>query len=104
MICLRFLRFHARDFQRSWERSWEIFVLRLISRRHLVAVQLRNRMAGDLGMTRQIMRGQDRTHIARLVAGDRINLDLVATGTRQRHHGGAAQIVKRQSSDARPHG
>jgi len=40
------------------------------------------------------MRRQDCLHVARLVAGDRINLDLVASGARQRHDGGTAQIVK----------
>jgi len=38
LISLRFLRFHARDFLRSWERSWEIFVLCLIYARLSVTI------------------------------------------------------------------
>ena len=50
------------------------------------------------------MRGQDRTHVARFVAGDRVDFDLVASGPRQCHDGGAAQIVKRQPTDSCSHG
>jgi len=103
LIGLRFLPFSVRSFSPSWERSWENFVLLLIST-HPVPIQFGNRVAGDLCITRQIMLGQDRLHVAGLVASDRINFDLVASGSRQRHHGGATQIVKRQPTDSRSHG
>src|SRR5262245_18653173 len=88
---------------RSWEHSWEIFVLCLISTRLSVAIQFCNRIASDLCIPWQIVRSQDRLHIARLVTGDGVNLNLVATGPRQCHHGSAAQIVEGQTLNSCPH-
>jgi hypothetical protein len=67
LISLRFLLFQFRHFQRSWERSWEIFVPLLISPR-LVLIQFRDRIGRDLGITPQIMSGQDRLNITRTCA------------------------------------
>jgi hypothetical protein len=67
LIGLRFLPFSVRSFSPSWERSWENFVPLLIST-HPVPIQFGNRVAGDLCITRQIMLGQDRLHVAGLVA------------------------------------
>jgi hypothetical protein len=91
LISLRLLLFHVPKFQRSWEASWGVFVPLLISPR-LVPIQFCNCVASDLCVPRQIMR--------RLVAGDRINLDLSASGPRQRHHSSAAQVVKGQPGDS----
>jgi hypothetical protein len=38
------------------------------------------------------------------VSGDRIDFHLVASGSRQRHDGGAAQIMKRQPANSRSRG
>jgi hypothetical protein len=78
LISLRFIRFHVRDFQRGRERGRVIFVLLLISPRRLVPIEFCNRILRDHRIPWQIVRGQDRLHVTRLVAGDRINLDLVA--------------------------
>jgi hypothetical protein len=48
LVSLRFLRFRLRKFQGSWERSWEFFVLLLISSCLLVAIQFRDRVACNL--------------------------------------------------------
>ena len=66
--------FFRAHFQRSWEHSREIFVPLLISPCSLVRIELLNRIDRDLGIAWQIMRSQNRLHVAGLVAGDRINL------------------------------
>ena len=69
------LRFSVRDFERGRELGRETFVLLMISSR-LVSIQFLNRVARNLCVSRQIMRGQDCTHVAGFVAGDRIDFDL----------------------------
>ena len=65
LISLRFLRFRLGHFQRGRELNREIFVPLLISPR-LVLIQFRDCIGSDLGIARQIMRGENCTHITRL--------------------------------------
>ena len=99
-MSLSFLRFQASSFESSRELGREFFVLFLCS----VGIQFLDRVLGNFGVPRQIVGRQDGLHVARLVAGDGINFDLVASCSRQRHDGGSAQIVKRQAAYARSQG
>jgi hypothetical protein len=63
LIVLRFLRFHRLGLWRSRELSREIFVPLLIS--PPVLIQFSNRMACNFRIAWQIVRSEDRSHVAR---------------------------------------
>src|SRR5262249_52569880 len=60
---------------RKFQRSWEVFVLLLISSARLASIQLRDCVDRDLGIARQIVRGQNRLHVRGLVSRVAMSVD-----------------------------